>query len=254
EGSAITMTYRVRGSEDAQLDKVAPAVDKVLGEQMQRLAAYIDASAPPKTGKLEERFIESAGARLRFVEAGRGEPVILLHDAGASIETQWLDTGLMAAVARGFRAIALEARDPGDVTHLMDQLGLARAHVVGYGRGAEMAAKLAVTSPQRLQTLTLAGATSLRSSAPAEELRGLAVSDEEMVALPVPTLGIVGMQDPAVRDFVELKRVMPRLVRMIALEDATHATAPASRDFPLALTYFLRYHPMPKQVSASGVH
>jgi len=37
-GSALTVTYRVRGSAEAELDRIAPAVDKVIGEQVQRLA------------------------------------------------------------------------------------------------------------------------------------------------------------------------------------------------------------------------
>jgi hypothetical protein len=40
--TTITATYRVRGAPEAALDKVAPAVDKVIGEQVQRLGAYLE--------------------------------------------------------------------------------------------------------------------------------------------------------------------------------------------------------------------
>lgn len=40
--TAITMTYRVRGDPEAGLDKVAAIVDKVMVEQLQRLAAYLE--------------------------------------------------------------------------------------------------------------------------------------------------------------------------------------------------------------------
>lgn len=39
-GSVLTMTYRVRGNSEAALDKIAPVVDRVIGEQFRRLAAF----------------------------------------------------------------------------------------------------------------------------------------------------------------------------------------------------------------------
>jgi Predicted hydrolases or acyltransferases (alpha/beta hydrolase superfamily) len=246
-GSALVVTYRVRGTPDAALDKLAPAVDKVLGEQVQRLAAYVDAQpGNAKPASVEERFIDAGGTRLRYLETGRGEPVILLHDAGATSEKQWVDTGHMRAIADNFRAIALDVREPEDVVRAMDALGIAKVHLVGYGLGAQQAAKLASLRPERLQTLTLGGSMSLRSAASDESRRALVVPDEAMIALQVPTLGIVGLQDPASRDFIELKRVMPRFVRMVGIENTNHETAIASPDFVIALMYFLRYNPMPK--------
>lgn len=244
-GTALTVTYRVRGSADAALDKIAPTVDKVIGEQVQRLARLVDAP-PPKPVKPPEQSFDANGARVGFLETGKGEPVILLHDAGVANDAQWVDTGILRAVADNYRAIALDARGPDDVAGLMQHLGIAKAHLVGYGLGAQQAAKFASSHPDRVQTLTLAGATSLRKPSDDPQRRDLVVTDEAMIALPVPTLGIVGMQDASIGDFIELKRVMPRLVRMVAIEGATHQAAVASPDFPIALMYFLRYNPMPK--------
>jgi uncharacterized protein YndB with AHSA1/START domain len=42
-GTAIDVAYRVRGTPDAGLDKIADAVDRVLGEQVARLAASLSA-------------------------------------------------------------------------------------------------------------------------------------------------------------------------------------------------------------------
>jgi pimeloyl-ACP methyl ester carboxylesterase len=241
------MTYRVRGSAEAKLDKVAPAVDRVMVDQVQRLAAFVDAGAAEgaKAQSLERRTYEASGARLPFVEMGStGDPVILLHDAGSTIDRQWIETGVMRTAATQFRVIAAEARGPEDVVKLLDQLQLARAHVAGYGEGAQLAAKFAVTHPARVQTLTLAGSTSLRAAAAPGARGDLVVADADMIALTVPTLGIVGTKDPAMRDFIELKAVMPRFVRMIAIADATHEAAPASPDFAVALMYFMRYHPI----------
>src|SRR5690348_2391959 len=38
----VSLTYTVNGSSASALDKVAPAVDGVLGEQLERLARYIE--------------------------------------------------------------------------------------------------------------------------------------------------------------------------------------------------------------------
>jgi hypothetical protein len=100
-----------------------------------------------------------------------------------------------------------------------------------------------VDHPERVQTLTLGGATPTGKDAPRE----VAVPEAAMVSLAAPTLAIVGTRDPAMGDFVALKRVMPRLVRMVAIDGATHEDAPASPDFAIALAYFLRYHPIAAQ-------
>ncbi len=42
----LRVTYRVAGAPEAGLDKLAPAVDGVIGEQVKRLKAYIDTGKP----------------------------------------------------------------------------------------------------------------------------------------------------------------------------------------------------------------
>lgn len=47
EGKTIVqLTYRVSGSADAELDKLAGPVDQVLGDQLKRLVAYADGGTP----------------------------------------------------------------------------------------------------------------------------------------------------------------------------------------------------------------
>lgn len=47
-GSVVTLTYRVRGAAEAALDKLAAPVDNVMGDQLQRLGKYADASVAEK--------------------------------------------------------------------------------------------------------------------------------------------------------------------------------------------------------------
>ena len=264
DDTALTFTYRVRGSADAALDKVAGVVDRVMTEQLARLVRYVETGAPVAVAPpppLADRFFTSNGVRLRYVEDGKGaDPVVLLHDRGSSVEEQWIATGIMPSLVRQdiFRVIALDLRGHGksdkppspaideemarDVERLLTHLDIRRAHVVGYGLGANIAAKLATLHPERFITLVLAGGAHVRAPGD-DDRRGLAVTDEQMKAVPVPALGLIGTRDPALRELVQLKSVMPRLVRMVSLEDFTHESAPRNPEFVLAIQYFLRYHP-----------
>ena len=51
QGTTATLTYSVAGSFPGGLEKVAPAVDKVLGDQLQRLKAYVDAAQRPTSAQ-----------------------------------------------------------------------------------------------------------------------------------------------------------------------------------------------------------
>lgn len=264
DNTDLALTYRVRGTAETALDKSAPIVDRVLAEQLSRLVRFIETGAPVEVAApppLPDQFFSSAGVRLRYIEAGTGpDPVILLHDSGSSIEQQWIETNIMPSlVEQGiFRVIAMDLRGHGrsdkpagglgaeaarDVVRLMEHLGIARAHLVGYGVGATLATYLSTVSPERLITMTLGGGAWARAGSSAPELAELAVTDEQMKAVPVPSLGLIGTRDPALRELLQQKAVMPRLVRMVSLEDETHGSAPRNPEFVLAIQYFLRYHP-----------
>lgn len=123
----------------------------------------------------EERFFDSAGARLRFLEEGRGEPVLLIHGYTTNTERQWVQSGVFPALSEKYRVISLDARGHGksakphdraaygpemgrDLIRLMDHLNIRRAHIAGYSMGAHIVAQLAVMQPDRFVTLTLGGA------------------------------------------------------------------------------------------------
>ena len=123
----------------------------------------------------EERFFDSAGARMRFLEEGRGEPVLLIHGYTTNTERQWVQSGVFPALAERYRVISLDARGHGksakphdraaygpemgrDLIRLMDHLNIRRAHIAGYSMGAHIVAQLAVMQPDRFVTLTLGGA------------------------------------------------------------------------------------------------
>lgn len=49
-GTTLDVTYRVRATPDAALEKVAPAVDRVLEEQVKRLVASVKRGSAPASG------------------------------------------------------------------------------------------------------------------------------------------------------------------------------------------------------------
>lgn len=266
---------------------------------------------------LDDRYFDSAGVPIRYVEAGQGEPLLLLHGFSSSIEEGWADRGVIADLAGRWRVIAFDARGHGrsgkphdpvaygpemgrDVLRLMDHLGVGRAHVMGYSMGAHVAAHLAVHRPSRLHSLVLGGAVGRIGWWPADqdrvdaeaaeldqgllsgqilrlwpkdqpppsddELRALSarrlagkdpralaavrrsnpaqvVTLEELAALPMPVLGVVGTADPYRRDFERLQAVMPTL-RLVEIEGATHGNAVGRPEFVAGVRDFLAAYPM----------
>ena len=128
----------------------------------------------------DDRFFDSAGVRIHYVEQGTGEPVVLIHGYTVDLNEQWIATGVFPALASSYRVIALDARGHGlsekphersaygpemglDIIRLLDHLGIRRAHIVGYSMGAHIVAQLVTTHPDRFITLTLGGASGRRN-------------------------------------------------------------------------------------------
>jgi pimeloyl-ACP methyl ester carboxylesterase len=127
----------------------------------------------------QDEYFVSAGVPIRFIQEGKGEPVVLLHGQTSSIENNWVNTGVVARLAKNHHVIAMDARGHGksgkpheanaygvemahDVVRLLDHLKIARAHIVGYSMGAAINAKLLTLRPDRFLTAILAGGVGLR--------------------------------------------------------------------------------------------
>jgi pimeloyl-ACP methyl ester carboxylesterase len=123
---------------------------------------------------LSTGYADAGGDRIHFVETGTGCPLLLLHGAfgsGRSI----LETHFGKALAARYRVIAPDclahgrSDAPADPTRygarprafqlvaVLDALGIAQAHVVGYSMGGWMASALAAYQPQRLLSLAIGG-------------------------------------------------------------------------------------------------
>ena len=143
------------------------------------LAAHVAAA--------QDQFFDSNGVRIRFIDRGKGEAIVLIHGNGGSLQA-WIDTGVLPNLERDHRVIALDARGHGksgkphdvgsygremalDVTRLLDHLQVRRAHIVGYSMGASITGKLLTLHPERFLTATLGGSTGRFRWDAAEEAR-----------------------------------------------------------------------------------
>jgi pimeloyl-ACP methyl ester carboxylesterase len=120
------------------------------------------------------RWIDVDGLRTRYVDAGHGEPVLLLHGGhfGTQVSLEAFSL-VVPLLTPGLRPLALDRlgqghtdnpADPADytiaatlrhITGFLDALRLERVHLVGHSRGGLLAILLAFEAPQRVASLTI---------------------------------------------------------------------------------------------------
>jgi 3-oxoadipate enol-lactonase len=116
--------------------------------------------------------IASDDVRLYFEEAGSGTPILFLHEFAAD-HTNWEPQ--MRYFSRGHRCIAYSARGytPSDVPPsaeaysykhfytdalaVLDHLKIAKAHFIGLSMGSYSSLQVALSAPERMLSMTLAG-------------------------------------------------------------------------------------------------
>jgi pimeloyl-ACP methyl ester carboxylesterase len=116
---------------------------------------------------LEARYCRGDGLRLRYVRAGQGPPLLLLHGLASSLFT-WSD--VLPELARSHDVVALDlpgfglSDQPADLSFArlvratlgaMDELGLERASLAGNSLGGAVAIAIAAEHPERVEKLVL---------------------------------------------------------------------------------------------------
>src|SRR5215831_20730567 len=59
-------------------------------------------------GQYEDHFFDSSGVKIRYIVAGKGEPVVLIHGFGANAEYQW--DPIIKDLSRDYLVIAMDVR------------------------------------------------------------------------------------------------------------------------------------------------
>jgi 2-succinyl-6-hydroxy-2,4-cyclohexadiene-1-carboxylate synthase len=142
-----------------------------------------------------ERLVEIEPARYHLLDAGHGEPLLLLHGFTGSAQS-W--SHVISALVERNHVLAPDlpghgltetpnepsayaiSRVAADLAGLLDRLSIPSAHVLGYSMGGRLALAFAVLFPQRVNRLTLESASPGLASA--DERAARAAADEALAA------------------------------------------------------------------------
>jgi len=164
------------------------------------LAVLFVAFVSVTTAAQGEKYFVSDGARIRFVEQGTGEPVVLIHGLFGSLDDWRRTTTVMDDLGRDHRVIAFDLRGHGqsdkpldpaaygvelsrDLARLLDHLKIDRAHVVGYSFGGAVAGKLLITNPERFATAILGG-SAVRQRGTQQEIDAAEIQAKDFLSDP----------------------------------------------------------------------
>ena len=152
------------------------------------LIALGTASCSSSTSQQQEadttRQVDNNGVRIRYRVYGQGQPLVLIHGWGNEGRF-WEEFGYVSKLGLQYQVIVPDLRAHGtsdtpadrnfsdeafasDVRAVMDDLGVASAHIFGFSLGGWVAFELAATSPERVRGLAVLGAHPY-----AEDLKGV---------------------------------------------------------------------------------
>src|SRR2546430_2328216 len=139
-----------------------------------------EASRFPAGTGFTARHITLDGTSLRYIDEGRGPPIVFLHGLGASMYA-WRKN-LAPVAAAGYRVIAFDNRGFGFsgkpatgydnasyarlTVALLDALHLPDAVLIGHSMGGAIAAEVAIAHPERVRGLVLIGSAGLGAREP----------------------------------------------------------------------------------------
>lgn len=118
----------------------------------------------PRMGH-ESGFLETNGARIYYEVDGEGEPLLFIHAGVANLRMWDEQVGafkdryrVIRYDTRGFGRTetgAVEFSNRADIAALLDHLGEASAHVVGFSRAGSIAIDFAIEYPDRVRSLVI---------------------------------------------------------------------------------------------------
>jgi pimeloyl-ACP methyl ester carboxylesterase len=113
--------------------------------------------------------------KIYYEVEGKGPPLVLHHGLSNSLES-WRENGIVDALKKDYQLILMDARghgksdkphDPeaysqeckaGDVSAVLDDLGIQSAHFCGYSYGGRMGFEMAKLAPDRVKSVIAGGA------------------------------------------------------------------------------------------------
>jgi len=133
-----------------------------------RLESIFEPHFPRPITAPQDRTVMAGGIPVSILEAGKGDPVLLLHGLGAT-KASFLPT--LIALAKDHRVIVPDLLGHGDtakplvrydaptfgrfVLGLMDALDMDRAHLIGNSMGGRISLEVAMSNPDRVRSVSL---------------------------------------------------------------------------------------------------
>ena len=126
--------------------------------------------------KLEDKFVNVDGLKLRYIEAGSGPSVLFLHGASLGSSADVFVRNLGPFAEAGFRAVAFDlpgfglsdipdkqstAQQRNSVPKFIDAAGLGKTALIAHSRSGGFAVQLALDEPSRYSHVIILGTGSL---------------------------------------------------------------------------------------------
>jgi len=126
------------------------------------------------------KYADVNGIKMYYEIHGSGNPLILLHGGGSTIQTSF--GTILPALAKTHRVIAVELQahghtgdrnapetfkqDADDVAELLRQLDIPNADILGFSNGGQTTLELAINHPEKVHKIVVASAFYKRDGAP----------------------------------------------------------------------------------------
>ena len=130
--------------------------------------------------KFESGYSEVNGMKMYYEIYGQGDPLVLIHGGGSTIQTTF--EKIIPLLARNRKLIALELQahgrtsdrnadlsfeqDADDVAQLLKNLGIGKADFFGFSNGGTTTLQIAIRHPEKVNKIILASALAKRHGVP----------------------------------------------------------------------------------------
>lgn len=151
----------------------------------------------PSATHAADQYFDSDGVRIRYLDEGQGEPILLIHGFGMDIERNWHARGVWQGLKKdGYRVIGVDVRGHGksdkpqrpedygtnvtkDIANLLDHLGLKKVHINGYSMGGSVALSFLISYPERCKSAIVGGQGWVDPDAPGSSTTNIIVEGLE---------------------------------------------------------------------------
>ncbi len=153
------------------MSETPDSIDKIAITESVTVSTLDTISIPEIPGRSEGEFFPVNGIRLYFEIFGSGEPLLLLHGGGATIESWFAQ---IPELAKKFKVIVPDSRGHGrtndadgpidfslmasDFEGLLDHLGIQNSMIVGWSDGGVIGMEMAIRRPDLVRKIVAFGA------------------------------------------------------------------------------------------------